>query len=321
MIRAGQLLTLPVAGGGVPPTLAARAEAPPPPVAEDGTYVVRSGDSIARIAARLNVDAEALLAANNIRNRNLIQVGQRLRVPGAGEEAAPVVALAAAARPDDRAQVAVDVVEALGEPVLALIADPGEPETGGPAVDEPQADPVANEVLDSEPALVETDVEGQGLDGNALAIVQADLAADPSDYTVGPEGTIRVQALETLGHYADWLELRTQRLRDINRLSFERAVVIGQTLKLDFSQVDAARFEQRRLAYHRQMQEAFFSAFQIEDVADHVVRPGVSLWVLSQRRYDIPVWLLRQYNPDVDLDSVKPGTVVKFPRLKRITSG
>src|SRR5690606_17513446 len=96
MIRAGQLLTLPVAGGGVPPTLAARAEAPPP-VGEDGIYVVRSGDSIARIAARLNVDADALLAANGIRNRNLIQVGQRLRVPGAAEEAAPVVALAAAA--------------------------------------------------------------------------------------------------------------------------------------------------------------------------------------------------------------------------------
>src|SRR5690606_38675369 len=200
-------------------------------------------------------------------------------------------------------------------------AEPGEPETGGPAVDEPQAEPVANEVLDSEPALVETDSDAEGLDGNALAIVQADLAADPSDYTVGTEGTIGVQALETLGHYADWLELRTQRLRDINRLPFERAVVIGQTLKLDFSQGDAARFEQRRLAYHRQMQEAFFSAFQIEDVADHVVRPGESLWVLSQRRYDIPVWLLRQYNPDVDLDSVKPGTVVKFPRLKRITSG
>src|SRR5690606_11228861 len=63
LIRAGQLLTLPVAAEGVPPTLAARAEAPPPPVAEDGTYVVRRGDSIARIAQRLQVDPDALAAA------------------------------------------------------------------------------------------------------------------------------------------------------------------------------------------------------------------------------------------------------------------
>jgi hypothetical protein len=34
----------------------------------------------------------------------------------------------------------------------------------------------------------------------------------------------------------------------------------------------------------------------------------------------VPVWLLRQYNPDVDLDRVNPGVVVKFPRLRRIDS-
>jgi hypothetical protein len=31
------------------------------------------------------------------------------------------------------------------------------------------------------------------------------------------------------------------------------------------------------------------------------------------------VWLLRQYNPDIDLDQVRPGTVVKFPELRAIT--
>src|SRR5690606_40609054 len=66
------------------------------------------------------------------------------------------------------------------------------------------------------------------LEPNALAIVQANLAADPSDYTVGGDGTIRVQALETLGHYADWLEIRTQSLRDLNGLPFNRAVVIDR---------------------------------------------------------------------------------------------
>jgi hypothetical protein len=30
------------------------------------------------------------------------------------------------------------------------------------------------------------------------------------------------------------------------------------------------------------------------------------------------VWLLRQYNPDMNLDRVQPGAIVKFPRLKAV---
>jgi hypothetical protein len=32
------------------------------------------------------------------------------------------------------------------------------------------------------------------------------------------------------------------------------------------------------------------------------------------------VWLLRQYNPDLNFDRILPGVVVKFPRLKAIAS-
>src|SRR5690606_26099736 len=95
----------------------------------------------------------------------------------------------------------------------------------------------------------------------------------------------------------------------------------GQALKLDFSRVTAEEFERRRIAYHREHQEAFFSSHQIENVEDHVIRRGESLWLLAQRTYDVPVWLLRQYNPDLDLDRVRPGTVVKFPRLRPIEDG
>jgi membrane-bound lytic murein transglycosylase D len=135
---------------------------------------------------------------------------------------------------------------------------------------------------------------------------------------VADNETITVQSLETLGHYADWLEIRTQHLRDLNGLPFRRAVVIGQSLKLDFSRVSPEQFEKRRTAYHQQLQEDFFSHYRITAIEDHVVRRGESLWVLAHRDYSVPVWLLRQYNPDLDLDHVAPGTVVKFPDLKPI---
>ncbi len=190
---------------------------------------------------------------------------------------------------------AADLTAALAPAVLA---------NGEPA---PVAE--ADEAADDEPA-----------DVNALSSEQDTLAADPSDYTVGTANQITVQALETLGHYAEWLDIPTQRLRDLNSLSFREAVVLGQTLSLDFARIDAPTFEQRRRAYHQQLQSDFFAAYQIEEIESHTIKPGESLWILAARTYNVPVWLLRQYNPDLDLDRIQPGVVVKFPRLKAIAA-
>ena len=139
--------------------------------------------------------------------------------------------------------------------------------------------------------------------------------SDPSDYSVAEDGTIEVQPLETLGHYADWLGIRTQRLRDINGLAFRTPVELGQRIKLELGKTDIATFESRRVAYHREQQDSFFRQNVITGVEDHVIRRGESIWVLALRQYDVPMWLFRQYNPELDLDTLRPGTRVRFPVL------
>jgi membrane-bound lytic murein transglycosylase D len=316
VIRVGQLVRLPVDGGVAPPDATlVRAEAPAPAPATpalaatsaEGVYVVRSGDSIERIATRLGVDAQALVAANGIRNRNVIQVGQQLIIP--------------------TAPGAVVAVAAVTTPQAPPVENPAAPAVQSPAAT--AAEPVAAADLtaaltpallaNGEPAPIgEADESpGEVPDVNALASEQDVLAADPSDYSVSTNG-ITVQALETLGHYAEWLEVPTQRLRDLNSLSFREAVVLGQMLTLEFGRVDAPTFEQRRRTYHQQLQSDFFAAYQIEEIDSHIIKPGESLWILAARTYNVPVWLLRQYNPDLNLDRIQPGVVVKFPRLRAI---
>jgi membrane-bound lytic murein transglycosylase D len=147
---------------------------------------------------------------------------------------------------------------------------------------------------------------------------QPDLSADPNDYSVAADESIEVQAAETLGHYADWLGVTAWRLRRLNGMRYGQPVVIGHRLSLDFSQVNAPQFEHRRLDYHRGLQEAFFQRFRIAGTETHVVRRGESLWLLTRRRFKIPIWLLRQYNPDLDFDSVAVGVSVTVPRLEPI---
>jgi peptidoglycan lytic transglycosylase D len=250
-------------------------------------HKVRPGDTLSGIANQYGISVSALVRANGLNNQNFIRAGQQLTLPVAGS----AVAVLAAAQ-----ETAAEPPRPTPQPTREAVA----------AVQEAEDSEALESPVAPEP------------DANLLASNQATLAADPSDYTVAADNTIEVQDMETLGHYADWLEIKTQRLRDINGMPFEQAVVVGKRIKLDFSNIDPALFEARRVAYQADRQESFFRAYQIDAIVEHVVRSGESLWLLAQRQYDVPVWLLRQYNPDIDLDRVRPGAVIRFPQLHAV---
>lgn len=50
----------------------------------DEIYVVRSGDSLWRISRRLDIDMNLLMRANELTKRSVLQIGQRLSLPGLG---------------------------------------------------------------------------------------------------------------------------------------------------------------------------------------------------------------------------------------------
>jgi membrane-bound lytic murein transglycosylase D len=282
-IRVGQVLTLPSRPGAPAVVVAAAPKPAPAPTATPPTgvvgsenrYVVRRGDTLSRIATKHGMSEASLMELNNIRNRNFVYEGQ-------------VLALAASARaaPPVEAEVPVEVVAP---------PPPAEPIAVAEAV-EPVSEREAEEIG---PALVPG--------------TQAASSADPSDYSVHEDETVIVQAAETLGHYAEWLDIRASQLRKVNRMAFATPVIVGRKIKLEFSRVTRDQFEAKRAEYHRELQEAFFTQFRIKDMTIHVIRPGESIWVIAQQRYNIPIWLLRQYNPDLDLGSIKPGTKLVIP--------
>ncbi len=180
--------------------------------------------------------------------------------------------------------------------------------------------PIEQEATQTAPVEEVTPVAMAESDSAAVSVgvTQTALLSDPSDYSVAGDGTIEVQPLETLGHYADWLRIRTQRLRDVNGLAFRTPVQVGQRIKLDLSNSDIRAFEDRRIAYHRGRQDSFFQSHVITGVTDHVISRGESIWILALRKYGVPVWLFRQYNPELDLHKVPYGKRVRFPVLTKI---
>ncbi|MCH8301825.1 MAG: LysM peptidoglycan-binding domain-containing protein [Proteobacteria bacterium] len=262
-------------------------------------HTIRRGDTLSQIADEYRTRVSTLVALNNLGNSNRIRAGQQLRLPAAGPAPVPTpVVVAAAPSPAPTLPASVPPPA----PLLAAIAD-------APAI-------AVGEVDDEEAPFVFADQFG-----SLIGSLQAALLSDPSDYTVAEDTTIEVQPLETLGHYADWLGIKTQRLRDINGLAFRAPVVVGQRIKLDLGKVNTESFENLRAAYHRQQQDTFFRNNTITGVTEHVVRSGESVWILALRTYDVPVWLFRQYNPELDLHNVQRGARLNFPILVSNTPG
>ncbi|HEY8155005.1 MAG TPA: LysM peptidoglycan-binding domain-containing protein [Myxococcota bacterium] len=139
---------------------------------------------------------------------------------------------------------------------------------------------------------------------------------DPSNYSVSKDDRVTVQADETLGHYAEWLEVRPSALRRLNKMKVGAPVVIGRTAKLDFSHVTPEVFEERRLQYHLALQEEFFEAYSVSGTETHVLKRGESLWYLAKEKFSVPLWLLRQYNPDLDFGALRTGTRMVVPVIE-----
>ena len=242
----------------------------------DMFHKVARGDTLSQIAETYDTRVSTLVALNGLGSSNRIRAGQQLRLPAAGP--APAVA-SAPVRP-----VPPPAPEPIAEPEIEL-------------------------------AEVSPGAMAEDLASSLLGAVQTALLSDPSDYSVATDNTIEVQPLETLGHYGDWLEIKTQRLRDLNRLAFRTPLEVGQRIKLDLNTVDASAFEGRRVAFHQAQQDSFFREHVISGVTEHTISRGESVWVLALRKYSVPLWLFRQYNPEVELHKVQPGTKVQIPLL------
>ena len=248
----------------------------------DGIHKMRRGETLAGVAAASGVSLNRLLAANGWSAGHEAARGEAVKIPG----------------PVSRAEA----YQAGAAPVTPQSPPPPVPATPTlPAP--PPREPVS-----------ERQAESTAL----LPAVSPSNSGDPTDYSVGAGDKVIVQATETLGHFADWTKISSTQLRALNKLHKNAMVTLGHKVKLDFSKVSVADFETARRNYHQQLQETFFAAHRIASTENYVVKRGESLWIIAQQHADVPVWLVAQYNPDVDFGDVRPGTTIVLPRVETI---
>jgi membrane-bound lytic murein transglycosylase D len=319
-VMRGQVLRMPppISRAGGPavvatPVLAAAAPANPAPetLAEPKSeYVVRPGDSLSTIAQRVGIGESDIKTLNGLRDADFIYPGQHLKLMSVTPAAAPATLVAHSpplppAPPVPASPAAVPKTVATVPKTAAAVPTAGA--ATPPAVAAGGAAPHAVAAVSSP----ETGTDAASLFPEGVP----NASADPADYSVGRDNAIIVQAAETLGHYADWAGVSTAKLRALNRLHKGSFVSLGSKVKLDLSKTSAEQFEATRREYHKSLQDAYFATHRISGTEIYTVKKGESLWTITQQRVDLPVWLIRQYNPRVDFSEVRPGSTITLPKV------
>lgn len=276
-------------------------------------YTVQRGDTAGKIARLHEVRLSDLILANNLNRRATIYPHQTLRIPLPGEP----------------------VVPGNPEPMVVAAAEPAAPKaktqpSKPPAVpskpkEKTYPDPILASVIPAagHPEKTDTPVEAKAWNpqaGLSLEIVTADVQFEQLSYSGDlPIGILQVEIEETLGHYAEWANVRTSKIRRLNNLPYGRVLNLHQKVKIPLNKNTSESFVENRYEFHKRLQEDFFAVYRIGDLQSYTVRRGDNYWTLSREKFDVPMWLLKHCNPETDLADLRYRQKIWIPNIEKIS--
>ncbi len=265
-------------------------------------YKVRRGDNLYAIARRFKVPARDLALENNISRMNRIYSGQVLRIPGrisAIKKAPPkIVAIKDEKEPVKKEKEMVKEVKI------------------PPKVHQKPPEEIPDTLKEILMAKAETVPQSNiAVKSNNSPKFDAEVYTIDTEYEPGEKrAVIRISLNETLGHFAEWLDIPTQRIREVNHMGGRSTIQIHQELFIPAENKGVVEnFNQRRLEYHMALEEDFYSQYKITELKPKTIRRGETLWDICNEDGIIPLWLLKKYNKHVDIIRLYPQMKIWLP--------
>lgn len=274
-------------------------------------HKVRKGDTAGSIARLYSIKLKDLIRANDLGSKAALLIGQNLRIPvrdvittAKKEPVKTKMPVPASPKP---------VQESKGLPA----PDPAKPVTGLDTMIEaaatPGYEPPVDPIFDSiaEPMTDEAAINPR-IDMSDIKILQIEKKGDL------PIGVIKVEAEETLGHYAGWLKVLPQEIRKLNAFKAKDTISIDRTIKIPLKKITSQKFEEQRFEFHKEIEEDFFGSFSITGVETYEIKNGDNIWRLCENELEVPFWLLKKYNPDINFNSLQLKQKIKYPVIGKL---
>ena len=296
-------------------------------------YTVRKGDTAGKIARNHGVKLNDLIAANNLDARATIHIDQNLRIPLPGDKPPRLAAVKSKpvqSKAAETSKVPITNVQSEAskpKPQMAVAAAQiDEPEQQPETISSPDFDTIeSNRILEAALSQMRTKrrlvAKKQRLPPQAVineGVVQGQLAIKGvKNYKGRPIGRIHVEVEETLGHYAEWLEVSASEIRKLNGLRFGRPLRINESIKIPLRRVNKEGFEEKRFEFHKELAEDFFASFRVEKVETYTIRRGDNIWTLSKEKFEVPLWLIKKYNAHLDFSALHPAQKLNIPIIQK----
>ena len=271
-------------------------------------YRVVRGDNLYGIARRLGVPARDIALENNINRMNRIYAGQVLRIPEtASGKKEPLIQVA---KVDDKVEEKAEVKKV--EEQVAVKTTPSQP-------------PSTEEVPDTLKEIIMAKAESVSRSSartktSHLNKFDAEIYNFEINFSEDESSaTIRISLNETIGHYAEWLGIPTQRVREANYMGRSSTIRINQKLIIPANKETVELFNRRRLEYHLALEEDFYSQYKITELKPKVIERGETLWDICNEDGVIPLWLLKKYNKNLDIGQLFPNMKIWLPVVEEKT--
>jgi len=244
-------------------------------------YRVKTGDNITNIAKMHGIKVSDLILANKINSKGVIYVNQHLRLPLSGE------------------------VADMSETPHLSFAEVRKQRTQAPGMTSLRTSSAYEATTPASEFVINPAFVGGNLEVEREMIQKGK-----------PVGIIQVEMGETLGHFAEWLEIPTKIIRRLNRFPYSKTLPLHMNVKIPLDKISKEQFEETRFEYHKKIQEDFFSFYEIESQQLYQLKKGDNVWTICNDIFEMPVWLLKLYNPKVDFNDLRWSQKLVIPVIK-----
>ena len=125
---------------------------------------------------------------------------------------------------------------------------------------------------------------------------------------------IHVRPGESLYDIARWSEVRMEALEQLNGIDLAHGLQGGQALVIPMTQAVQTQFVQSRTSFHDRRKTRYLQRRGgLSEVREYRVRTGDTVWNIAKEHGDIPLWLVKAYNPETDLNRVRIGDILSVP--------
>lgn len=253
-------------------------------------YQVRSGDTAGKIALAHGVSLKQLMQANKLDKKASVFVGQNLRIPDQNRKSRQA-----------KIQTIRSTAEKRKIPTLSASSTSGK-QHSVPIFKKTQKKEAAWKSIQKARGVVlgEISVRKPSLKNNIM------------------QGTITVLPEESVELLASWLQIPSGELRKLNKLPSNRLLRPDETILIPLTNVSASEFEEKRFDFHLETEEDFYSAYKIIGVKVYEVSKGDTIWEICRNKFDLPFWLLKKYNTNLDFNSLRSSQQLTIPIVKAI---